>query len=358
MRRRFRIALTIYSVAHLYIWWRLVLPLSSPMWQVGTIAMGLFGPSFPIIMRMRERFSREGGRPWLLLGYTWFGLSTYLLLGALASHVAVAFGANVERAAQVCAALAAGTVVAGLANVARGPVVKRVAVPLARLPVASYTIAHLTDVHIGSLIGREFAETLVRRVNALRPDLIVITGDLIDGRLSELRPHIEPLRGLRARDGVYAVTGNHEYYWNIEPWLQHIRSLGITVLRNEHVTIQSAFELAGVDDASYGEDVPRAVAGCDPGLPIVLLAHHPRTLARAMENGVDLQLSGHTHGGQLLPWGWLARLWDPLVAGLARFGDTWLYVSDGTGFWGPPLRVGTRCEIAAITLSGRAPDAR
>lgn len=351
MRRRFRIALTIYSVAHLYIWWRLVLPLPSPMWQVGTAVMAVLGPSFPIIMRMRERFSRDGGRPWLLLGYTWFGLSTYLLLGAFASHLAVAFGASSERAAQVCAALAGATVLAGLANVARGPVVKRVAVPLARLPVASYTIAHLTDVHIGSLIGREFIETLVRRVNALRPDLIVITGDLVDGRLSELRPHIEPLRGLRARDGVYAVTGNHEYYWNIEPWLQHIRSLGITVLRNEHVTIQHAFELAGVDDASYGEDVPRAVAGCDPSLPIVLLAHHPRTLARALENRVDLQLSGHTHGGQLLPWGYLARLWDPLVAGLARFGDTWLYVSDGTGFWGPPLRVGTRCEIAAITLT-------
>src|SRR5690606_9174657 len=144
-------------------------------------------------------------------------------------------------------------------------------------------IAHLTDVHIGPLIGREFAEQLVQRVNALEPDLVVITGDLIDGPLSELRPHIEPLRGLRARDGVYAVTGNHEYYWNIEPWLDHIRSLGIRVLRNERVTIRDAFELAGVDDASFGEDVPRAVEGRDPGMPLVLLAHHPRTIARAVK---------------------------------------------------------------------------
>ncbi len=117
------------------------------------------------------------------------------------------------------------------------------------------------------------------------------------------------------------------------------------------MTIANALQLAGTDDSSRHEDVPSAVDGRDPALPLVLLAHHPRTIARAMEAGVDLQLSGHTHGGQLLPWGWLARLWDPKVAGLARFGATWLYVSEGTGYWGPPLRVGTRCEIAAITLT-------
>jgi predicted MPP superfamily phosphohydrolase len=351
VRRRFRIALAIYTVAHVYFWWRLILPLSSPGWQVGTVILALLAPTFPIIMRVRSRFSREGGRPWLLLGYIWFGFTIYLLLTALASHLAVAFGADRSTAAQIGLVAAVAIVLGGLANVAIGPRVRRVRVRLEKLPVASYTIAHLTDVHIGSLIGREFAETLVRRVNALSPDLIVITGDLIDGRLSELREHIEPLRDLRARDGVFAVTGNHEYYWNIEPWLEHIHSLGMRVLRNEHVTVGNAIDLAGVDDASYGEDVPRAVAGRDPNLPLVLLAHHPRTVARAMEHGVDLQLSGHTHGGQLLPWGWLARLWDPLVSGLRRFGNTWLYVSDGTGFWGPPIRVGTRCEIAAITLT-------
>jgi predicted MPP superfamily phosphohydrolase len=184
--------------------------------------------------------------------------------------------------------------------------------------------------------------------------LIVITGDLVDGRLADLKPHIEPLRGLRARDGVYAVTGNHEYYWNVEPWLLHLRSLGIQILRNENVTVGRALALAGTNDSSADEDVPAAVAGRDPQLPLVLLAHHPRTVREAMLADVDLQLSGHTHGGQMLPWGWLARLWDPKVSGLARFGRTWLYVSHGTGFWGPPIRVGTRCEIAAITL---VPDA-
>ena len=312
--------------------------------------MVAIAPSFPLTMRFGRRLPRERARPWLLLGYLWFGFATYLLLGAALSHVAVACGVDTLRAALVCGGAAIAIVLAGLVNVARGPVVRRVRVPLERLPVASYTIVQLTDVHIGPLIGREFAEVMVRRVNALAPDAIVITGDLIDGRLSELREHIEPLRELRARDGVFAVTGNHEYYWNAGAWLQHIRSLGIRVLHNEHVTIADAFQLAGVDDSSRSEDVPRAVAGRDPKLPLVLLAHHPRTIARAQKAGVDLQLSGHTHGGQLLPWGWLARLFDPKVAGLARFGATWLYVSEGTGFWGPPLRVGTRCEIAAITL--------
>ena len=351
MRRRFRIALAIYVVAHLYIWWRLALPLPAPTWQIGTALIVLLAPSFPVIMRIRHRLTREGGRPWLLVGYLWFGFATYFLLAAVGSHIAVAFGASGQRAAQISDAIAIAIVLGGLVNVARGPVVVRVRVPLPRLPVATYTIAHLTDVHVGSLIGRDFIETLVRRVNALKPDLIVITGDLVDGPLSELRPHVEPLRDLRARDGVYAVTGNHEFYWNVEAWLHHIRSLGIHVLRNEHVTIGGALELAGVDDSSFGEDVPRAVAGCDPALPLVLLAHHPRTVNRAVAAGVDLQLSGHTHGGQMLPWGWLARIWDPVVSGLRRFGATWLYVSDGTGYWGPPLRVGTRCEIAAITLS-------
>ena len=294
---------------------------------------------------------RDAARPWLLVAYLWFGLAIYMLLGAAVSHVAVALGADARGAAVTGLAAAVAVVAYGLINVARGPTVGKVRVPIAGLPVESYTIVQLTDVHIGPVVGQAFVERVVRRVNALRPDLIVITGDLIDGRVSELRRHVEPLRKLAARDGVYSVTGNHEYYWNAPAWLEHIRSLGIRVLHNEHVTIANAFELAGVDDDPPTEDVARAVAGRDPRLPLVLLAHRPRTVAHAMKAGVDLQLSGHTHGGQLLPFGWLARLFDPVVSGLARFGSTWLYVSSGTGFWGPPMRVGTTCEIAAITMT-------
>ena len=350
MRRRFQTALAIYTAAHLYIWWRLVWPLPSPWWQLATVAMPALAVIFPYAMMRTRHLPRHVRRRWLLPGYLWFGFATYLLLGAIASHIAVGVGVGSLRAAQICGAISILIVIAGLLNVARGPTVKRVRIPIPKLPVEKYTIAHLTDVHIGNLIGKDFAEQLVQRVNALRPDLIVITGDLVDGQLNELRPHIDPLRGLRARDGVYSVTGNHEYYWNVEPWLLHLQSLGLRLLRNEHVTIANTLELAGTDDSSAHEDVPRAVAGRNPELPLVLLAHHPRTITRAAEANVDLQLSGHTHGGQLLPWGYLARLWDPKVSGLKRFGRTWLYVSQGTGYWGPPLRIGTSCEIAAITL--------
>lgn len=350
MRRRFELFLSLYIAAHLYVWWRLVLPLPSPWWPIATVALPILAFMFPYALFRTRNLPRAVRRRILIPGYLWFGFATYFLLGAIASHVAVAFGAPPLRAALISGAVAIVVVLAGLLNVAWGPRVKRVRVPLPRLPVEKYTVVHLTDVHIGVMIGKDFAEQLVRRVNALRPDLIVITGDLVDGHLHELKPHIDPLRGLRARDGVYAVTGNHEYYWNVEPWMQHLQSLGITLLRNEHVAIAKTLELAGTDDSSATEDVPRAVAGRNPELPLVLLAHHPRTVHRAKEVGVDLQLSGHTHGGQMLPWGYLSRLWDPQVSGLGRFGSTWLYVSQGTGFWGPPLRVGTKCEIAAITL--------
>lgn len=352
MGRRVQLAIAIYALGHLYIAWRLALPLPSPFWQVTVALFPLFAWTFPYVRFRARRLPRAEARPWLLAGYLWFGLVAYLFLGALASHIAVVAGADARTAALVCGGLAIAVVALGVVNVAFGPRPRRVRVPMPHLPIDRFTIAHITDLHVGALIGREFTERLVRRVNALEADIIVLTGDIIDGKLSELREHAEPLRGLRARHGVYMVTGNHEYYWNATAWVAHLRSLGIRVLRNENTTVADAIVLAGTDDISADEDVEGAVADRDPTLPLVLLAHHPRTIARAREAGVDLQLSGHTHGGQMLPWGWLARLWDPRVRGLGRFGATWLYVGDGTGYWGPPLRVGTRCEIGLIELRG------
>jgi predicted MPP superfamily phosphohydrolase len=341
-------AYALLGALHVYIWWRLVAPLPAPWWHLGTATVALFGPAFPFLIRRGKQKARADARPWLLAGYGWFGLANYLLLGAAASHIAVACGADAGLAAATAAASAVAVAGWGYVRVALAPTVVRVRVPLAKLPVPEYRVVHLSDVHIGPLIGRAYAEKVVRAVNELAPDLIVITGDLIDGELRELQEHIEPLRGLRARDGVYAVTGNHEYYWDTANWIAHLRSLGIRVLHDENVVVGGALVVAGMDDAT--EDLARAVAGRDPALPLVLLAHYPRTIARARLVGVDLQLSGHTHGGQLLPLGWFARLFDPRVSGLGRFGDSWLYVSQGTGFWGPPMRVGTSCEIGLLTL--------
>ncbi len=352
---RFVIAMTILGSAHYYVWLRFVAAarLPPPWNALATIAIVTLAPSLPVAAMVLRRLPRATAKPYVWLAYTWFGLAVYLLVAAAVTHLVCAvIGGDPRTAAIAGVGAAAATVIYGIVNVAMGPIVRRVRVPLAKLPAsaAGYTIVQLTDVHIGPILGDRFAAKVVAKVNALAPDLIVITGDLVDGRLDELRPHVEPLRDLTARDGVYAVTGNHEYYWNAGAWLEHLRSFGIGILRNQHVTIREAFELAGVDDSSATEDVPRALAGRDPALPVVLLAHHPRTIARAVAAGVDLQLSGHTHGGQLLPLGWLSRLFEPHVAGLARFGATWLYVSEGTGFWGPPMRVGTSSEITLLTL--------
>jgi predicted MPP superfamily phosphohydrolase len=247
----------------------------------------------------------------------------------------------------------------GLINVFRGFDVRHVRVPLARLPrsASGYTIVQLTDVHVGPTIGREFVERVVREANALAPDMVVITGDLVDGTVEQLRDLVEPLRDLRTRDGVFFVTGNHEYYSGADEWVAHLATLGVRVLRNERVAIRDAFDLAGVDDVSaarmlphHGQDVARAVAGRDPARAVVLLAHQPKTLKHALAADVDLQLSGHVHGGQMVPFNWLARLDQPLVAGLHRVEKTWVYVSTGTGYWGPPMRVGPGAEVTRIEL--------
>jgi len=350
--RRLAFVIAILGSVHTYIWWRLVAVPSwpSPIFIIATVAVFALAPSLPATIFIARRYSRAQAKPVLWVAYTWFGCATYLLLAAAATHVAVVAGAAPRTTAALALAATALTIAYGLVHARQPATVRRVRVPLAKLPASAdgYTIVQLTDVHVGWTLGERFVDDVVARVNALEPDLIVLTGDLVDGSVRELAPRVAPLANLRARDGVFAVTGNHEYYWNVEEWVAHLSSLGLRYLRNERVTIRDVIELAGTDDVTGGEDVARATTGRDASLPLVLLAHHPRTIVGT--SGVDLQLSGHTHGGQLLPLGWLVRLFEPHVAGLARIADTWLYVSEGTGFWGPPMRIGTSCEIAAITL--------
>jgi predicted MPP superfamily phosphohydrolase len=333
--RRLSIVLAMLVGMHLFVWWRLV---HGQAWELpGTLLVALGCPSLPIGGLYVRRLPRATARPILIAIYTWFGLVVYLILAAVASFF-------VDARWAVLGAI--GVVALGMLNVRR-LVVRRVRVPLLDRP---YRIAQLTDVHIGPTLGRAFAEKVAARVNALDADLVVLTGDIVDWRLEELREHVAPLGTLRAKDGVYMVTGNHEYYWNAEAWMAHLASLGLRVLRNQRQAMRG-FDLVGVDDSTAGEDVDAAIEGATQ--PVVLLAHHPSTIRRSAGK-VFLQLSGHTHGGQLLPLGWLSRLFEPHTAGLARFASTWLYVSEGTGFWGPPLRVGTSCEIAVIEL-GSAP---
>jgi predicted MPP superfamily phosphohydrolase len=212
-------------------------------------------------------------------------------------------------------------------------------------------------VHVGPTLGREFIEELVARTNAENPDIVAITGDLVDGSVEQLREHVAPLAKLRAKHGVYFVTGNHEYYSGVDEWIGELGRIGVKVLRNERVSLADGLDLAGVDDHSakqmrddHGPDLGRALAGRDTSRALVLLAHQPRAIHEAAKHGVDLQLSGHTHGGQIWPWNFMVRLQQPYVAGLVKHGDTQLYVSSGTGYWGPPMRLGTTPEITKIVL--------
>jgi predicted MPP superfamily phosphohydrolase len=223
-----------------------------------------------------------------------------------------------------------------------------------------FKIVQLTDIHVGPTIGRGFVEELVSKVAALAPDVIAITGDLVDGSVEALREHVAPLADLRAKQGVFFVTGNHEYYSGVDAWIAELRRIGVRVLRNERVELRGkdgadAIDLAGIDDASahgngHGPDLEKAVRGRDPNRPLVLLAHQPKQIADAERHGVALQLSGHTHGGQIWPFSLAVLLQQPFVQGLHRRGDVQIYVSPGTGYWGPPMRVGTQCEITEITL--------
>ncbi|MFI8999661.1 metallophosphoesterase [Streptomyces sp. NPDC053541] len=258
------------------------------------------------------------------------------------------------------AALAVGTVGYGTYGVLRGPRVKRVTVPLAKLPRAAhgYRIAVVSDIHLGPILGRAHTQRIVDTINATQPDLVAVVGDLVDGSVADLGPAAEPLAGLRSRDGAFFVTGNHEYFSGADAWVDHVRELGLRPLRNARVEIGAGFDLAGVDDVAgeregQGPDFARALGDRDRARTAVLLAHQPIVIDDAVRHGVDLQLSGHTHGGQLWPGNLVAELANPTVAGLERYGDTQLYVSRGAGAWGPPVRVGAPSDITVVELASR-----
>ncbi|WP_394431202.1 metallophosphoesterase [Streptomyces sp. SGAir0957] len=259
----------------------------------------------------------------------------------------------------VAAVAAAGVVGNGAYGVLRGPKVKRVTVPLAKLPRAAhgFRIAVVSDIHLGPVLGRGFAEQVVDTVNSTQPDLIAVVGDLVDGSVEDLAPAVAPLARLRARHGTFFVTGNHEYFSGAEPWVAHVRELGLRPLENARVEM-GAFDLAGVNDISGeshddGPDYAKALGDRDRSRAAVLLAHQPVMIHEAVRHGVDLQLSGHTHGGQLWPGPFVADAANPTLAGLERYGDTQLYVSRGAGAWGPPVRVGAPSDITVVELASK-----
>jgi predicted MPP superfamily phosphohydrolase len=297
---------------------------------------------------------------WVL--FAWAVLGNVLRLALLVAGVA-----DPARSRIVAAAVAGVSVVLvlwGYAEAMRVPRIKRVDVALPRLGAGldGVRVVLLTDTHYGPIDRARWSAGVVEAVNRLDADIVCHTGDIADGAVSERREQAAPLGVVRARLARAYVTGNHEYFGEAQGWLDHMRELGWEPLHNRHIVVErggSRLVVAGVDDATaafsgspgHHADHATALAGADPDLPVLLLAHQPKQIGAAVAHGVDLQISGHTHGGQIWPFHLLVRLDQPTVHGLSRHGDrTQLYTSRGTGFWGPPLRVFAPSEITVLTL--------
>ncbi|MEC5216877.1 putative MPP superfamily phosphohydrolase [Actimicrobium sp. GrIS 1.19] len=369
---------------HLYVGARLLPSLAG--WPVAMVTLlaallasaWLMPMGIGLATRFRPARPRGAAHPLILLGWLAMGLFSSLLVLTLARDVlllavvavnAVRTGLTDSAALRDYSALAVwmtslAMTVLGFVGARRTATVVRVDVPIAGLPPAlqGFLIAQISDIHVGPTIRGAYLERIVAAVNAQAADMVAITGDLVDGSVAELAGQVASLAQLRSRHGSFFVTGNHEYYSGAAAWVSELRRLGVTVLMNEHVMLAHGAAQAlvgGVTDFSAGHfdplqssDPQRAIAGAPAEAGVrILLAHQPRSATAAAAAGFDLQLSGHTHGGQFLPWNFFVRLQQPFVAGLHRLQQLWVYTSRGTGYWGPPKRFGAPSEITLLRLT-------
>ncbi|MGQ0839414.1 metallophosphoesterase [Actinokineospora sp.] len=382
------------ALLHFYLWKRLVKDTtrSARGRRIGTVVLVALAVLVVATLALPRRVGVEAAAWFVWPGYIWLGLFFYLFtllavlelprlalrgwargkpLEATATTTEVEPPAPVvdesrrlflaRGAAVVVGVASTGIVGAGMVSALGPPQVKRVAVPIARLSpgFAGFRIALVSDIHLGPLLGRAHTERLVRMINETRPDAVAMVGDLADGTVAELGRAAEPLRDLVSTEGTFFVTGNHEYYSGHQEWITELDRLGLNYLRNEHAAITrgtASVTLAGITDLAGktfddAPDLGRALAGRDQDSPVVLLSHQPVQVRDAARARVDLQLSGHTHGGQIYPFHHLVQLGQPAVSGLSKVDDTWLYVTNGAGFWGPPVRVGAPPDITVIELT-------
>jgi hypothetical protein len=364
-------------VVHGYLWFRLVRPLSlSRTWQRGVAALLVLAT---LMLVARSWF--RGSRIYEITAYTWIAIAVCTMLAvAIGDLVRIGLGlaallgrrgekaVDPDRRAFLTQTLprsvaAGGAIITGYGTFRAftPPEVTETVVPIAKLPpsLEGLSIVQLTDLHVGPFIRRKLIDRLVEQTNELRPDVVVITGDMVDGSVPELGDSVAGLANLRGRFGTYFVTGNHDYGSGDREWVAFLEQHGIAVLRNRRVEIGDAggmIDLVGVDDwggrrRRRGYDLEAALAGRDPDRAAVLLAHQPANFDVAATRGIDLQISGHTHGGQIFPMTLMVGAMFDHTRGLYREGDAHIYVSRGCGFWGPPARVGSAPELAKIVLT-------
>jgi len=371
------------ALLHLYVGWRILPALGA--WPLAQALLGLVLVASTVLLPLGLMARRHVRGPWAdrlaWAGLLGMGLFSSLFVLTVLRDVALLLAVIAfawRPAALPVVALTTWTAVAvpvlallatalGFWNARRTAAVVRVDVPIAQLPAAlhGFTVAQITDVHVGPTIKRGYLQAIVTRVNSLGADMVAITGDLVDGRVSELSAHVAPLSQLRSRHGSFFVTGNHEYYSGAQAWMAELRRLGVRVLLNEHVVLDhagphgsAALLVAGVADytahhfdPAHKSDPQAALRGAPAHARVrLLLAHQPRSAMAAADAGFDLQLSGHTHGGQFWPWNHFVRLQQPFTAGLHKLKDLWVYTSRGTGYWGPPKRFGAPSEITLVRL--------
>jgi predicted MPP superfamily phosphohydrolase len=380
MRRLIFSPIWILIVLPGYVGWRLLssAPISPAEILAGTLVWMACCAVIPFSVRTRGMRNQKWADRLSWAGLTTLGFFSSLCILTLLRELlllGVRLLLSAQQAREILLPSAESTVllavfmtVAGLVIARRRPSVVDVTIPVADLPRAlhGFSIAQITDIHVGPTIKRGFVEGIVRRVNDLHPDLIAVTGDLVDGSVPQLASHTAPLAQLSARHGAYFVTGNHEYYAGEAAWSEEIGRLGLRVLKNEHVVLQhdgASLVIAGVTDTSahhydptQRSDPAAALRGApaDAGARI-LLAHQPQSAAAAARAGFDVQISGHTHGGQFWPWNHFVHWFQPFTAGLHKMKNLWVYVSRGTGYWGPPNRFGVPSEITRIRLMPDAP---
>jgi predicted MPP superfamily phosphohydrolase len=364
--------IAILGLLHLYVGWRIA-PQLPTVGLAAAYCLLLLG-SLLLIPRAfggRRSSARDVADRWTWVGMTALGTFSLLLVLTVLRDVVLLLAlpftlpSLAQHSALAVPLLALSGAALGFYGARRTAAVREVALPIAGLPPAlhGFTIVQVSDLHVGPTVKRDYVQRIADVVDTLDADVVALTGDLVDGRVQDLHADLAPLTSVRSRHGTYFVTGNHEYYSGVAEWTGWLRQQGVRVLDNEHVVIDhdgARLVLGGVADfsashvvAAHRSDPQAALRGAPPDAALrVLLAHQPRSAPAAEAAGFDVQLSGHTHGGQFWPWNHFVRLQQPYTAGLHRLGKLWVYTSRGTGYWGPPLRLGAPSEITRLRLVG------